>query len=358
MIKGKATPEGTKRYAARFNLPGHFKPALGLAISSIGLGSYIGDPRGYSETTRRALALGCNLIDTAINYHYQKSEREIGRGLAESGVARDEYVVCTKGGFIPMDAERRGDAQAWFEETLIKPGIVEPSDVVGGCHCMTPKYLEAQIEWSRKNLGLETVDMYYLHNPETQLDEVPVEEFEERIGEAFKTLEKAVKAGKIQFYGTATWNGYRTPPDEPGHLSLERLVKIAETVGGTSHHFKMVQLPYNLAMTEALTAPTQPVGKKRVPLLAAAQQLGMTVVTSVPLLQTKLLRAIPDAMRPKFGSVTTDAQRCLQFVRSTEGVLAPLVGMSNPKHVEENLATATTAPLNPGQMNDLLKNAL
>jgi aryl-alcohol dehydrogenase-like predicted oxidoreductase len=355
MIKGKATPEGTRRYAARFSLPpSHWREAFGLTLSSIGMGSYLGAPgeagdKGYADSTRRALELGCNVIDTAVNYRYQRSERAIGRGLKESKIARDEVLLCTKGGFLPFDGERPTSPEDWFQEMLVKPGIVEASDIVAGCHCMTPKFLDFMIETSRKNLGVETIDVYYLHNPETQLDEVPMEEFEERIGEAFQALEKAVKAGKIQVYGTATWDGYRTP----GQLSLEKLVKIAEAVGGPGHHFKVVQLPYNFAMLEAYVKPTQ--GKRS--LLAAAAELGITVMTSVPLLQAKLLSALPKPIQEKFPGLTTNAQRCIQFVRSTPGILAPLVGMSKPAHVDENLATAKVPPLGAEDVNAILRSA-
>jgi aryl-alcohol dehydrogenase-like predicted oxidoreductase len=180
---------------------------------------------------------------------------------------------------------------------------------------------------------------------------VPVEEFEERIGEAFKTLEKAAKAGKIQYYGAATWDGFRTTAGEPGHLSLEKLVTIAQAVGGKNHRFKVVQLPFNLAMLEAFARPTQ--GKET--LLEAAHRLGVTVFTSVPLLQTKLLGAIPKPIQERFGPLSTNAQRCIQFARSTPGVTAPLVGMSSVAHVEENLATARTPLLAPDHVAQILR---
>jgi len=86
-----ATPEGTARYVARFAgrvAQGHFRQAQGLWVSSIGLGTYLGDPddatdRAYVEAVKRAVRLGCNVIDTAINYRFQRSERAIGQALRE-----------------------------------------------------------------------------------------------------------------------------------------------------------------------------------------------------------------------------------------------------------------------------------
>ena len=95
------------------------------------------------------------------------------------------------------------------KETLVKTGLVRPEEVVAGCHVMSPRYLENQIEASRSNLGVETIDLYYLHNPETQLAEVTRQEFFRRLKAAFEALEKAVATERIRAYGTATWNAYR-----------------------------------------------------------------------------------------------------------------------------------------------------
>ncbi len=84
---------------------------------------------------------------------------------------------------------------------------------------MTPKYLASQIAWSRRNLGVETLDIYYLHNPEIQLSEVDRPEFIMRVRAAFELLEQEADAGRIGVYGVATWDGLRLPPEDPGHLS-------------------------------------------------------------------------------------------------------------------------------------------
>src|SRR5690554_595084 len=84
-----ATMAGTLRYAQRFQqlAPDHFRQRYGLTLSSIGLGTYLGgrpndDGVGYEGSVRQALAVGCNVIDTAVNYRYMQSEREVGRALA------------------------------------------------------------------------------------------------------------------------------------------------------------------------------------------------------------------------------------------------------------------------------------
>src|ERR1700688_298904 len=85
-----ATAEGTRRFAARFpkGVEGHFRDAQRLAVSSLGIGTYLGNPdektdRGYTAAIIEATQGGINMIDAAINYRFQRSERSIGAGLAE-----------------------------------------------------------------------------------------------------------------------------------------------------------------------------------------------------------------------------------------------------------------------------------
>ena len=171
MIRGSATPAGTVAYrtalaAAKRN--GHFREWRGLALSSVGIGTYLGADDDatdalYEAAIERALLSGINVIDSAVNYRHQRSERAVGRALVKATgagrVPREAIVVATKGGFLPFD----GPAPL---------GLLGPGDLVGGAHCMTPRYLEDQIERSRTNLDVETIDIYYLHNPETQLGEI------------------------------------------------------------------------------------------------------------------------------------------------------------------------------------------
>src|SRR5215470_8162081 len=289
---GAATPEGTLRYAARFQeraAAGHFREiANGVVVSSIGIGTYLGEPdaatdRGYSDSVVAAVEGGINLIDSAINYRFQRSERSVGtalRALAAKGIERRELVICTKAGFLTPDGEMPRDANEYFAHEFLERGIFRPEEIAAGCHCMTAGYLVDQIERSRVNLGVETIDVFYLHNPETQLGETPRGEFNRRISTAFEFLETAVKEKKIHAYGLATWNAFREDPKAQGYLSLEEMAAMARNVGGPDHHLRFVQLPFNLAMPEALTRPNQTVDGKAMPMLTAARALGVTVVAS------------------------------------------------------------------------------
>ncbi len=356
LTPGFASEEGTARFRTRHGslLPGHYRQAGGLWISTIGLGSYLGEPSAaydehYAEAVARAVALGTNHFDTAINYRHQRSERAIGaalRTMFQAGtIHRDEVVVASKGGFLSYDGGAPEDPSAYFHEKLIATGLVQPEEVAAGCHVMSPKFLANQIDQSRKNLGLATIDIYYLHNPETQLNEVTRDEFSRRLRSAFETLETAVAEGKIHCYGAATWNAFRHAPDSRESISLETVMRAVEAVGGKDHHFRAVQLPFNIAMPEALVAQTQTWNGKMVSVLEIARQLGLMVFSSASLMQGHLAQGLPSQIRTYFPSLSSDAQCAIQFVRSTPGITCALVGMSRREHVEENLATAKTAPL-------------
>ena len=82
--------------------------------------------RRYTEAVVRAVELGVNVIDTAANYRFQRSERSIGAALTElqaRGFARDELVICTKGGYLPFDGAPPRDVRQYVEDNFIKTGI-------------------------------------------------------------------------------------------------------------------------------------------------------------------------------------------------------------------------------------------
>lgn len=357
-ITAHATSEGTARYRDRYAaLPGHFRRAQGLWLSSIGLGTYLGQPGAqvdadYNAAIKRALTSGLNIIDTASNYRFQRSERAIGTAVTElieaRSIARDEIVLCTKGGYIPFDSEYLRDPNRYIRETIIDAGLATADDIVDG-HCLAPRFIRAQLEQSLRNLNVSSIDVYYIHNPESQLESIGRTEFRDRLRRAFIVLENAAAEGLIKYYGTATWNGYRVPPGVAQHLSLEDVLSLARDIGGLSHHCRFVQLPYNLTMLEALTVRNQRAADELLSAFEAAERFDVTVMCSASLLQGRLLGQLPDMLRERFEGLTTDAQRCLQFVRSTPGVTTALVGMSRARHVADNLALTQVAPLTTEQ---------
>jgi len=360
-----ATPKDTTKYAAQHSVlaqAGHFRDFLGLKVSSLGIGTYLGgqneaDDQAYLQALKTALTSGINLVDSAINYRCMRSERMIGQALLELAdeqkMGREEVVLCTKGGFIPFDGAPPADPSRYLFEEYLRPGFCREEDVVAGCHCMAPAYLRDQVSRSLKNLRLTTIDLYYLHNPEMQLDEVPRDEFLLRLEKAFGALEEMVKEGKIKAYGTATWNAFRVALGAQDYVSFQDVLRTAERAGGSSHHFKAVQLPFNLGMAEAWGSANQVLGSQTVPLLEAAKANGIAVFTSASILQGRLSRNLPSQVAEVFPELSTNAQRALQFVRSTPGVTAALVGMKNKAHVEENLKVASVPPAPASKLESL-----
>jgi aryl-alcohol dehydrogenase-like predicted oxidoreductase len=348
----QATTAGTQRFESRTaGRLAEFHRTLprNLAASALGLGTYLGDctdaeDAAYAQIVRAGIVSGVNVVDTAINYRCQRSERAVGRAVVEAiaagEVRRDELIVCTKGGYVALDGEPPASREAyeqWLERELFATGLLARDELVRGGHAIAPRHLAHQLQRSRHNLGLQTIDLYYLHNPEEQLLAVDRATFRQRMHAAFALLEERAAAGEIAGYGCATWLGFRVPPEHRQHLTLAELIALARDVGGTAHHFRAVQLPLSLAMPEAARLPTQPLGRKLVPFLEAADALGVGVVASAPLMQGRLTTGLPEEVRELFPGCATDAQRALRFASSLPGVGVVLAGMRQPEHLVENL---------------------
>jgi aryl-alcohol dehydrogenase-like predicted oxidoreductase len=358
-----ATPVGTSHYADRFAAGAarnHFRRQQGLTLSSIGIGTYLGNADeatdlSYANAVARAVTRGVNVIDTAANYRFQRSERSIGRALktlAAAGFAREELVICTKGGYLPFDGSPPRNMGEYVEETFIKPGIASLGDIVGS-HCMAPSYLQHQLDQSLRNMDLESVDVYYVHNPESQMGHVSEAEFYRRLRLAFERLEENRKQGKLQFYGVATWNGFREQADSGKHHSLVKMIELAREAGGEDHGLRFIQLPVNLAMAEAFTLVNETIDGQPMTVAEAAQRLGVTVMASGSMLQGRVARGLPDQVRKALGSLSTDAQTAIQFVRSVPGITTALVGMSRIEHVDENLELAGIEPIGAAELESL-----
>jgi len=329
--------------------------------SSVGIGTYLGEPTpavddAFREAIGLALRSGINHVDTAVNYRCGRAERVVGEAIRDSPIDRDAVVVATKGGFLPFDGERPDDPAAYVHDRFLAEGVVDAEELANGAHAIAPGYLEWSLDRSLDRLGLDAVDLFYVHNPETQLAARSREAVYDRLEAAFEALERRRAAGDVGAYGVATWDAFRVPAEHERYLSLGEVLARAEAAGeavgpGDDHGFEAVQLPFNVAMADAFTRRTQrPPGAgadaEPVSTLEFAHEAGLSVVTSASIGQGELAEAgaIPADVDATLAG-ETPAQRALNFARSAPGVTASLVGASDADHVRENVAAGTFDPL-------------
>ncbi|MBI5146863.1 MAG: aldo/keto reductase [Thaumarchaeota archaeon] len=362
MISGYATPDGTKKFAAKYGpIFDNYRTVQDLTLSNVGIGTYLGTPDSQTDllvidAIKKSVLAGINVIDTAINYRAQKAERAVGVAISDlvrdEKITRDSIFISTKNGYVTNDGDIKEDFWAYVQREYAKPGIIKPNDISSGYHCMTVPYLEDQLNRSLKNLGLECIDLIYLHNSiEGQIQDISKEQFIKNLRDVIHLYEQKRKEGKIRYYGMATWECFRVPKENPQYLSILEVLQIAKEIGGEDHGFRFIQLPYNLYLDQALMLKNQQSNGTDVSILEAAQSNGIGVFTSVPLMQGKLLApgVLPDYIDLK------PSLKCLQFIRSTPSVLAPIVGQKTPTHVEENLEIMKILPLQKDEFYSLLK---
>jgi aryl-alcohol dehydrogenase-like predicted oxidoreductase len=331
----------------------YFRAFGDCVVSSVGLGTYLGDPTDtaddrYHEAITAALDSGINVLDTAINYRCQRSERVVGAALADADVDREAVLVATKGGFVPFDGERPDSPGQYVREEYVEPGIVDADDLVRGQHCIAPAYIDDQLDRSLSNLGVDTVDLYYVHNPETQLESRDRETVYDALEATFTRLEERAAAGDIRHYGVATWDALRVRADHDQFLSLAEIVERAraasDAAGTAATHLRAIQLPFNVFMADAFTVASHESADGPKSALWFANDAGLDVFTSASIMQGRLASELPDEVAAKLDGETT-AQRAINFARSAPGVTSSLVGMGSPEHVAENVAAGGYEPL-------------
>jgi aryl-alcohol dehydrogenase-like predicted oxidoreductase len=344
-----ATFDDTYNFAKRF---AHYKDFYikhnDLIFSKLGLGTFNKEPYKeenyvfhYIEGVKEAIKDGINLIDTASNYRYGQSEKEIGIALKELGqkIKREELIICSKGGFVQLDYPFPQNPYTWIEENIIETGYAKKEDIELDQHCMTPDFLEYSCKRSLQNLGIDSFDIYYLHNPEMQLLKLGEKEFYKQIEKVFKRFEKLVEEGLFKSYGVAVWNGF-TSESKDELISLEKLVECAKKVAGENHNFKYIQLPFNMGKTLAYTTFTQKVDNSECTILQAAHRLDIGVISSSALLQMNLFKksfsAESGVVLDNTMTLKSDIQLALQFVRSTPGLISSLFASKTPVHIKEN----------------------
>jgi aryl-alcohol dehydrogenase-like predicted oxidoreductase len=280
-----ATPEGTVARAKKH--AGLSFASLGdtkLMVSQAGFGCYRirTEVPEHEQALRLALAGGINLIDTSANYTDGASEILVGKVLndlvASGEITRNQVVLVTKGGYLQgknlvISRKRKAEGKP-FQDLVEYEKDLE--------HCIHPDFLENQISLSLERLQLETIDAYLLHNPEYYLGWAAKnaitpgdakKEYHRRIRNAFHHLEKEVKRGRIRYYGISS-NTFPERSDHPEFTSLETICDIAASL--PPHHFRLIQLPFNLLEPGAALEKNQP-GNKSVLESAHERKIGLLV---------------------------------------------------------------------------------
>ncbi len=311
-IPGTATTNGTAEYASRILMRssalGHPMAdgyttlgATGLTSSRIGFGGYrIGDDHDeHRSALMKALREGCNLIDTSTNYADGGSERLVGSVLntliSEKDITREQVIVVSKIGYV--QGHNLQQAQTREKVGRAYPEMVKYGE--GIWHCLHPDFLEDQLTFSLDRLGLATLDVCLLHNPEyflsdaknrmritdeSSLDELRIE-FYRRLEEAFAYFERQIDAHRIQFYGVSS-NTSTGKPDDPEATSLSRMLDAAQRAtqreGKRQHSFRVLQLPMNLLESGALLTPNTGQDQKHT-VLEFAQAHHIAILVNRPL---------------------------------------------------------------------------
>ena len=306
-LPGSASPEGTAKYAARIvsqsRHDGHMEHGYsqfgnsGLTTSRLGFGTYRVDTRDteHRDALMKALREGVNLIDTSTNYMDGDSERLVGsvlRDLIKSGeMTREEVIVVSKIGYVQGHNLKQAEAREQAGRPY--PDMVKYGE--GIWHCIHPEYLSDQLTLSLDRLGLATLDVCLLHNPEYFLSEAAHHEggdlsiardlFYRRIEEAFVFFESQVAAGRIHYYGVSS-NTVTADPSDAEATSLSRMceaARVAATAQGMDrHHFAVLQCPMNLYEAGALVMPNTGVDQRET-VLEVAQREGIAVLVNRPL---------------------------------------------------------------------------
>jgi hypothetical protein len=258
LLPGRADAAATASAAGCLGLPPRRLGRTGLTVAPLGFGGYRVhvDAPLHRQALEEALRAGVQLIDTSTNYGDGGSERLVGEVLAAQTAAgvvdRAATVVVTKIGYV------QGEALALARRREY-PEMVRYQDECW--HCLHPTWLADQLAASRARLGLATVDVVLLHNPEYFLvdrrnraggvDAAARAEFDARLRAAFASLEQAAARGEIGWYGVSS-NGFAAAADAPERTELAGMLRLAREVGGEHHRFAVAQLPLNLFERAAL----------------------------------------------------------------------------------------------------------
>jgi aryl-alcohol dehydrogenase-like predicted oxidoreductase len=282
--------------------------SAGPVVSAIGLGqgSATTDFGGRDDavqiaTMRRAMDLGVNFFDTADRYMDGRHERLLGQAIKGR---RDKVVIASKFGNLDLPGGKKG-------------------------YNGRPDYVPGACDASLKQLGVEVIDLYYLHRIDP---EVPIED---TVG----AMAELVRAGKVRWLGLS----------EAGPQSLKRACAV--------HPITALQTEYSLWARDMEDE-----------ILPACRELGIGFVPYAPLGRGLLAGSVrklddiaPHDLRrrqPRFqpgnlernlellkplekiaaGRGATTAQVALAWLLARGEDIVPIPGTKQQKYLEQNVA--------------------
>ncbi len=314
-----------------------------MKLTRLGIGTYLGN---LSETTSQNMQKTLheavtthhlNVIDTAINYRCQLSERTIGKLISSLQQSRSTLYISTKGGFIPFDQTVPKSVSEYVNQSFMKPLNLTTQDIHDHCHSIHPTYLKWSFEQSLRNLNTPYVDCYFIHNPEFALTFMTRTEWEKRLLDCFAWLESEVTQGRCRMYGIATWQGLRVAPKNPQYIDLHTLWHKAQTLGYTN--LRALQLPFNIHLNEFITLKNQRHLQSPRWWLTPNEWIrehDITTFTSAPFLEGQLITHFQDITEMAHTPDSlTPAQHLLDWVLANGNQTTTLVGTTSLNHLKE-----------------------
>jgi aryl-alcohol dehydrogenase-like predicted oxidoreductase len=305
-LRGTATGPGTRRGADSFGVGARTLGRTGLTVSPIGFGAarVRDDSALHTRALADALRGGVNLIDTSAHAVGGSGERLVGKMLAnlvQHGEVRREQIVVVS----------RVGRSVGSETSSIDPASIR-----------------AQLDASLERLGLERLDVLLLHDPERSEGE----DLDARLSLAFDELELMVQSGRIGWYGVSS-GGFAEPPGSERALSLQHLLRLAESVGGAAHHFGVARMPLNLfELGAALPRGDAPSTMA----VAAAADVGVLAHRSLDAFVEHGPAMIRLANVPEVGGDVAAADEVLGRVRKLEAEWATGLGQQLMVGPDEN----------------------
>lgn len=308
-----------------------------MKLPKIGLGTY-NQSLNQSELISYALKLGYELIDTAPNYNNGISQREVSKALSQ---CINQTLISTKVGFV-SDLDRR--------DFYIKNGIAKSNDFFKN-HCLSKSFVKYEIEKNLQELGIESIDILFIHNPEQQLEIKSKSDFFYTLSNAIEIIETFCEQGKVKQYGISSWDGFGINGKQPT-FTLDEIHDIVFKIAGKSNRFRCVQIPLSIVHYDELY--NYAINKSG--LLCDAERLSLSIFANSPLHKGELLKLIDSEFLRLFG-INNCATACLLFLKSFQCINTILVGATSKSQIEDNIQIEALPPLSREKV-ELILNLL